>query len=70
MLGFTQPTTGIQFRTSQSFGDDFVGGGGTRFDPNMFGTVLLPTPEPATWLLMAIGSVGLFALARRRKRAA
>ena len=67
-LHFTPATTGVQFRVSQSFGYDFVGGGGTRFAPNMFGTAMLPAsvPEPASIVLLGLAAASLLFLRRRR----
>jgi len=70
-MGFETATPGVssvQMRDTQSFGYTYTGG--DSFGADRFGSVLVPTPEPASWLLMALGSLGLYAIARRRRRAA
>ena len=70
-MGFETATPGVssvQMRDTQSFGYTYTGG--DSFGADRFGSVLVPSPEPASWLLMALGSLGLYALTRRRRQVA
>ncbi|MBI1190531.1 MAG: hypothetical protein GC200_07625 [Tepidisphaera sp.] len=59
-MGFAPATNTIRWRTSQSFGYDFVIG--NSFGPDYYGTTTVPAPGAAA----ALGLAGLVGLRRRR----
>jgi hypothetical protein len=49
----------------------FLDGGNTgsakAYAPGPGNVLIIPSPEPASWVLMAIGGIGLFMIRRRRR---